>query len=164
MLPADQLLRLRDAAGEQLAELVQTLYPFDEALGLHVVDRRTLAAAPERLALEAGVAGAGLAAVRFTNPESCFQYYDMMRLWADIGTGLAHDIPVLHLAPPPIRAGEIFELVEGHPMPETAARIHLEDMRSRHAGLWGRAGGYITHRQDVLAAIARFVATERAAA
>ena len=49
-------------------------------------------------------------------------------------------------------------------MPETPARLHREDMRTRHSGLWGKTGPYIAAEDDVLHALDRFFLAERSAA
>ena len=110
----------------------------------------------DRSELDAAVEAAGMSAVQFTNPASRFQYYDMSRLRADIGRGLAAGVPVLHLAPAPVAASEIFHAMTGRTMPDTPARLHAEDMRTGLAGLWDRSGSYIAEPGEILAAIAAF--------
>ena len=49
-------------------------------------------------------------------------------------------------------------------MPETAARLHREDMHTRHAHLWGRNGPYLDDAENVLERLSAFYAAERMAA
>ncbi|WP_159873354.1 hypothetical protein [Novosphingobium sp. 9U] len=164
MVPPAKLEQLHDVAGGSLAPLLDTLYPLDAELGMHVIDRASLDATGRRAALEEAIVDAGLGALRFTHPDSRFQFYDMRRLWRDIGLGLEHELDVLHLSPPALTAGEVHQAVTGAPMPETSARVHSEDMRTRHGALWGQDGPYMATREQVLASLTQFVQAERVAA
>jgi hypothetical protein len=164
MVPPAGLEQLATAVGAGLAPVLHGLYPLDAALGMHVVDRAALDRSPDRAALEAAVNAAGLSALRFTHLESRFQFYDMRALWRDIEMGLENGLEVLHLAPPPLSAGEIHLAVTGEAMPDAGARPHREDMRTRHAALWGQPGPYIAAPDQVLVKLRAFVAAERVAA
>jgi len=153
MLTAEKLARMRAGVGTGLAALVDAGYRWDEALSIHVLDRDVLEASGRRQALEEAVAGIGMSAVLFTNPDSRFQFYDMTRLWDDIALGLAHGLPTLHLAPGPLRAGDIYAALRGTAMPQGTARPHAEDMRTAHAALFGGSGDYIADGESVMAAI-----------
>ncbi len=160
MVPPAGLAALGEAARADAA-LLETLYPLDDELGMHVVDRDALDASGRRGALEQAVTAAGLGALRFTHPESRFQFYDMRDLWRDIGLGLDHGLDVLHLSPPPLSAGAVHLALTGEAMPETAARVHNEDMRTGHASLWGRNGPYKQSEDEVLAELRSFAQAER---
>ncbi len=160
MVPSAGLEALGEAAGADAA-LPETLYPLDDELGMHVVDRDALDASGRRATLEQAVTAAGLGALRFTHPESRFQFYDMRDLWRDIGLGQDHGLDVLHLSPPPLSAGAVHLALTGEAMPETAARVHNEDMRTGHASLWGRNGPYKQSEDEVLAALRSFAQAER---
>lgn len=164
MMPPAGLEQLREVVGSQFAPLLERLYPLDAELGMHMIDRAALDASGQRDALEQAVVDAGLGALRFTHPDSRFQFYDMRRLWRDIGLGLEHGLEVLHLSPPPLSAGEIHLAVTGKAMPATAARVHSEDMRTRHGALWGQSGPYMATRDEVLEAVTQFMRAERVAA
>jgi len=161
MVPPAGRAQLEEAVGPALAPQLRALYPIDEALGLHVVNRAQLDGSGNRAALDAAVRQAGLSALRFTHPGSQFQFYDMGALWADIERGLAAGLPVLHLAPPPLSAGEVHLALTGAAMPDAGARLHREDMRTRHAALWGQEGDYIATPEQVLAQVRGFMAAER---
>jgi hypothetical protein len=49
-------------------------------------------------------------------------------------------------------------------MPETPARLHREDMRTRHAALWDAEGPYQFSAAATLDRLTAFFASERAAA
>lgn len=164
MVPPAGLEQLQAAVGASLAPLLAALYPLDAKLGMHMIDRDGLDASGRRAAIEEAVVGAGLGALRFTHPDSRFQFYDMRRLWSDIGVGLEHGLEVLHLSPPPLTAGEVHQAITGAAMPDTGARLHSEDMRTRHGALWGQQGPYMTTREQVLAALTQFVVPERVTA
>jgi hypothetical protein len=46
-------------------------------------------------------------------------------------------------------------------MPASAARLHREDMRTRHAALWGAAGPYQFDAATTLGRLAAFFAAAR---
>jgi hypothetical protein len=164
MLGEAPLQTLRERLPAGLAARLDEIYRPDPTLGLFVIDRDALEATGLRAAFDEAVTGLGLSAIQFTNPASRFQYYAMDRLWADIELGLAHGLGVLHLSPEPLEAGRVFEAATGRAMPDTGARLHKEDMRTRHAGLWGRDGGYISGAESVLSEVAAFCARAGAAA
>lgn len=164
MLGEAPLQILRERLPADLAARLDDLYRPDPALGLFVIDRDALEDTGRRAAFDEAVTALGLSAIQFTNPASRFQYYAMDRLWADIGVGLENDLDVLHLSPEPLAAGRVFEAATGGVMPQTGARLHQEDMRTRHAALWGREGGYTRGADAVLADVAAFCAGEGATA
>lgn len=156
MLTDAKLADLRTRLTPDLAGCVAELYAWNEALALHVIDRSALDASGRRAELDAAIKAAGMAATGFTNPDSRFQYYDMAGLWRDIQRGLAGGVSVLHVAPAPIRAADLFRAVTGRDMPANDARKHAEDMRTGHASLWGRTGPYIADPDDILEAVVAF--------
>jgi len=127
-----------------------------------VIDRDALDASGRRGELDRAVTELGLSAVQFTHPASRFQFYDMRRLWRDIERALAQNLAVIHLAPPPLAAGDIYAALEGRAMPAGDARVHQEDMRTAHGSLWGHSGGYIADASEVLDGIRDYFAREAA--
>ncbi len=164
MLTEPRLAELAEALPAGLRPGLAGIYRPEPATDLHVIDRAALEASGRRPAYDAAVSAAGMEAVRFTHPDSRFQYYDMSRLWADIGLCLGAGLDLIHLAPEPLEAGAIHRALTGRPMPPSQARIHREDLRTRHAALWGRTGPHIASAGEVLAGLRRFFAAERAAA
>ena len=153
MLTREKLANLMSALPGDLATQAEAAYGWDETLSLFVIDRGLLERSGHRRALDEAVTALGASAVLFTNPESRFQFYDMSQLWPDIQLALDHGIDTLHLAPTPLAAGEIFEALKGQPMPASSARVHSEDMRTAHAGLWGKTGPYKATGDEVIAGI-----------
>jgi hypothetical protein len=143
---------------------LRAVYGWDDGMQMHKLDRAALDADPAaRAALEDAVIAAGRAATQFHNRDTTYQYYDMARLWSDIGLASAAGLGVIHLAPPPLRAADIHAHLTGREMPRTDARLHAEDMRTAHAGLWGRTGAYIADTDAVLSGLKTFFDAERRA-
>lgn len=155
----------RDAAAEALgAELgawFAGLYAPDAATGLLKLDRPALDADPRRPALEAALDAMGATATQFHHRETTYQYYAIDRLWQDIGIALSAGLTHLHLAPEPLGAATIHARLTGRPMPDTAARLHREDMRTRHAALWGAQGPYQFDAAATLDSLAAFFAQQQ---
>ena len=151
--------RLEQALGDlspDLHEGFAALYTLDPALGLLVVDRARADCISTRERIEADLIAAGHSALGFTHPQSRFQYYDMRDLNTDIERAQAAGLDLLHLAPEPVEAGTVYRHVTGRNMPPNEARMHREDMRTRHAGLWDRAGVYSADAAKVLGGVGAF--------
>src|SRR5690606_36357209 len=130
MLTIDRFDELRGSLPGGLGSMLSGLYVKDERLGVMTLDRDALDRTGMRHAFDEAMAGHDLNAVRFTNPDSCFQYYDMSRLSADIERTRAAGVDIIHLAPEPLAAGDIYEALIGQQMPSTTARVHREDLRT----------------------------------
>jgi hypothetical protein len=147
-----------------LAGWLGDLYAPDAATGLLKLDRAALDSDPRRTALESALDAMGATATQFHHRETTYQYYDTSRLWQDIGIALEAGLTHLHLAPEPLAAADIHARLTGRPMPETPARLHREDMHTRHAGLWGMEGPYQFAAADTLESLAAFFADQKGAA
>jgi hypothetical protein len=161
MLTEASFAQLSEQCPAELRTGLSEFYGWNDSLKLFSIDREALAATGRRAAYDAAVTEMGLSAVTFTNPKNQFQYYDMNRLWADIELCLRSELDVIHLAPEPLMAGEIFAAFTGRTMAETAARLHREDMWTRHATLFGREGPYIARATEIMELLKRFFAEER---
>lgn len=98
------------------------------------------------------------------HPASMFQFYGLSDLWRDIGVVRAAGLELINFATAPLSVAELAMAAFGtefHNEPPTPPAHY--DVRSRHAALFGGTGGYIRDREQVLAAMQRFVATERRA-
>lgn len=144
-----------------LADWLAALYTPDAATGLLKLDRAALLADPRKGQLEAALDALGATAVQFHHRETTYQYYDTSRLWQDIGIALGAGLSHLHLAPEPLMAADIHARLTGRPMPDTPARLHREDMRTAHAGLWGADGPYQFSADATRESLAAFYAAER---
>ncbi|HSF12911.1 MAG TPA: hypothetical protein VLA50_08045 [Erythrobacter sp.] len=164
MLPADKCAALSDRLSPALGPWLRNLYAPDAATGMLRLDRAALNADRRRAALEDAVTAADASAVQFHHPETTYQYYPIDRLWQDIGIALEAGLTHLHLVAEPLRAGTIHARMTGRAMPDTGARLHAEDMHTRHADLWGTSGHYQFGAQTTLDHLAAFFASQRAAA
>lgn len=156
LLTPDSFERLQTGLPAALQPGLAAVYAPDERLGLWVVNRGALASLAERAALEAEAEALGVNAIRFHSRETTYQFYELALLGADLERALAAGLALLHLAPAPLRTTEIFTALVGGEMPATSARVHREDMRTQHAGLWGMEGHYNRTADAVLAALGRF--------
>ncbi len=95
------------------------------------------------------------------NPASTFQFYDLERLWADVAVAAAEGLPLVNFATEPVEVAAIAERAFGRSLPPRDGPAAHYDMRTRHAGCWGRSGPYLASQAEVLEGIARFVARER---
>jgi hypothetical protein len=163
MLTESKYDTLQESLPQQLTKVLTEAYSWNDVLKMYVLDRARLAASGQRDAVNAALTECGFSALQFTNAASTFQFYNMERLWSDIEGGLAANLRVLHLAPEPVPAGRVHERLSGRPMPQTDALVHHEDMRTQHAGLWGRSGPYLDDSDDVLADLRTFFEIEKAA-
>lgn len=147
-----------------LAAWVDALYAPDAVTGLLRLDRKALNGDRRRTALDDAVTALGCSATQFHNPETSYQYYPIERLWQDIGIALNAGLSHVHLVSEPLAAAAIHQRLIGRAMPETDARLHREDMHTRHAALWGTAGPYQFDAATTLDQLAAFHADERAPA
>ena len=164
MLNAAKHDALCGALDPALAGLASALYTPDATTGLLRLDRAALNADRRRSALEDAVTALGLSATQFHHRETTYQYYPINRLWQDIGIALGAGLSHLHLVAEPLTAAAIHAALLGRAMPETPARLHREDMHTRHAGLWGAEGPYQFSAAATLDRLAAFFASERVAA
>lgn len=158
MLPPTRFQAFCAALPTELSGAVEAIYNEDAELGMMVVDRDALDATGLRAPLEAAATDLGYSALTFTNPDSEFQYYDMSQIWSDIERAMEAGLSTIHFAPAPLKAGAVFELATGHTMAPNAARLHREDMRTRHADLWGRDDVYSQSADDVQARLKAYFA------
>ncbi len=100
----------------------------------------------------------GFSALNFTDSRSKYQFYDLSRLWTDMQIVLRAGIKLWHPATEPVSAGEIYQfLTGGEFVNEITAQPAFYDYRTKHGDLFGRSGGYILSKQEVLEDIRRFV-------
>jgi nucleoside-diphosphate-sugar epimerase len=96
--------------------------------------------------------------------DSRFQFYDMRRLWADLVVALDAGFDLVNFAVAPVTMRTVAEQCFGVPFPDAdGASPASYDMRTRHAATFGGSGPYLVDEADELAAIADWVAAERAA-
>lgn len=160
MLAPERRDALAQAVEPSVAERLMSFYGFDPATAMWHLDRAALDAAPDRQSLDAAVEAAGFEALRFTNPASRFQFFDLSLLSGAIGIATDAGLSVLHMAPQPVGAQEVVTALRASPMPQSSARIHIEDMQTKHAALFGRNDKYIADAGQVLERLHSFVASQ----
>ena len=118
--------------------------------------------AVDAAALRAFFAGNDFNALSFTDSRSRYQFYDLGRLWRDIGAARAAGLRLLHLCTPPVTAADVYTAATG----KTGWHNELPgapfdyDLHSRHAALLGGQGPYLCTVQQELDAVRRFVCEE----
>jgi hypothetical protein len=164
MLPEAKLETLLEHLEPPLREALSGFYAPDPVTAMHRLNRDALDADPRRGALDTAVLAAGMSATQFHNPGTAYQFYDMSRLWQDISIALQAGLDHMHLTVEPLRVADIHIRLLGSQMPQTAARLHREDMRTRHAPLWGRESPYLEDAATVLDKLADFFVHQKHAA
>jgi hypothetical protein len=99
------------------------------------------------------------------NPAGVFQWYPVSRLWDDVQTVRRHDLRLANLFPAPLPMSRIVDtLFPGAAVGPARQPAPRYDLRTRHGALFGHAAadGYMMSADQVLGAMAGFVATERA--
>lgn len=163
MLPQARLEALLEQLEPEERDALAGFYAPDLSTGMLRLDRPSLNADPRRMALDGAVRRMRMSATQFHNPETTYQYYDMTRLWQDINIATQAGLRHLHLAVAPLRAADIHARLLDTNMPDTGAELHREDMRTRHAALWGCDGPYLEDAATVLDKLAAFFASQRSA-
>lgn len=161
MLTEAKLESLSTILDPSLFDQLRGLYAPDPSTGMMKLDRAALDNEPVRASLEEAAITQGFAATQFHNPETTYQYYNMKRLWSDIEIALRAGLRHVHLVSEPLEAARIHRRLTGREMPQTGARLHHEDMRTRHAEIWGKQGPYLEEADTVLDQLAAFYASER---
>lgn len=112
----------------------------------------------EKNALRNILGRVNFSALQFTDSRSEFQFYPLKRIWSDINIALENKIELLHTATEPVSAGEIYKFLYGREfMNETAAVPAKYDYRTRYSRFFGREGGYIMGKEEVLLEIQNFI-------
>lgn len=161
MLPSARVDALAEALDPSLSDQIRTLYSHDTATGMMKLHRAALDTGPHRAALDEAVTALGYSATGFHHPETTYQYYGIDRLWRDIAIAAEAGLSHIHLVAEPVKAATIHERLTGRAMPDAGAKLHREDMRTRHAGLWDRSGPYLADGGDVLERLADFHTRQR---
>ena len=100
----------------------------------------------------------GFSALNFTDSRSVYQFYDLSRLWDDIGRALDNGIKLWHPATEPVSAGEVYEFLTGDKfVNELAGKPAFYDYRTIHDKTFSGADGYIMGKDEVLLRIRKFV-------
>ena len=103
----------------------------------------------------------GFSALNFTDSRSVYQFYDLSRLWDDIGIALSNDIRLWHPATGPVSAGEVYKYLTGDDfVNELPGKPAYYDYRTVYDKVFGGRDGYILDKEEVLKGIKEFVKGE----
>ena len=153
--------KVSSSVPSEMSRVLAGVYEWDANLSVHKINRGALTESGKRHELEAALIESELSAVQFTNPETTYQFYNIDRLWSDIGVARRDGIRMLHLAMEPIMASKIHEDLLGRPMPANTAPMHRENMWTRYSGSWGRSGHYLDGSHNILALLKTFYRNEK---
>ena len=95
------------------------------------------------------------------HPLARFQFYDLNRLWSDVGIARAAGLDLVHLTTEPVQVADVSECLGGPRLAAPESVPAAYDFRTRHAGLFGGTGHYLETADRVLAGIAAFGVRER---
>ena len=115
--------------------------------------------AVDAAALREFFAGNDFNALAFTDSRSRYQFYNLGRLWSDIGRARAAGIKMLHLCTPPVSAAEVYTAVTGQTnwRNELAKPPFDYDLRSRYAAVLGGSGDYLCTKEEELDDVTHFL-------
>jgi hypothetical protein len=95
-------------------------------------------------------------------PESIFQFYPLSRLWKDVETLREAGVRLVHLATEPTSVRRVAREGFGVELEERSEPQPVRyDVRTKHAGVFGRRGPYVLDAFEVLLALRDFVERER---
>src|SRR5215475_708207 len=95
------------------------------------------------------------------NPASRFQWYNLAHLWRDLERCWMGGIRLVNLVNEPVATGDILDSFFPGKRVGGSAAPFAYDVRCRHAGALGGAGGYLFDRAAVLAEVGAFVAASQ---
>ncbi|MBK9519305.1 MAG: NAD(P)-dependent oxidoreductase [Anaeromyxobacter sp.] len=100
--------------------------------------------------------------VELLQPRSEFQFYDMAELWVDLTRIQDAGLKLVNLATEPTSLADVARIAFGRRLEATErSPVVRYDFRTKHASIWGRAGGYAYGREEILERLQAFVATSR---
>ncbi|MCM1235000.1 MAG: NAD(P)-dependent oxidoreductase [Ruminococcus flavefaciens] len=115
----------------------------------------------EKLFLKEKFRALGFSALNFTDSRSRYQFYDLKNLWNDIQTAFQAGILLWHPATEPVSAAEVYESLTGKTfINELGGTPANYDYRTIHSGVFGKSGGYIYDKEQVLKQIQAFIKEE----
>ena len=91
---------------------------------------------------------------------SSFQFYDLARLAGDLKIVADNDLDCVNIATEPVSVAAVAERLTGQPYTRHTENGPMNyDMRSNHAGVWGKTGRYLVSADETLDAIATYAAS-----
>ncbi len=151
---------LHQGLPRSLLYVLEKAFSFDQGLSMHVLDRNLLATLADKSIFEVEMKMLGVNAVNFHNKESTYQFYDLSRIVDDISIASDAGLEIVHLAPAPLRVADIFSSLTDALMPANNAKLHRENMHTKHAELWNKTGPYNFDGNEVMAGLKAFYDSE----
>lgn len=158
---AERLASFSAQVPADLQKALRSSYKLNPELGMYEVDRNQIVESGVRTDLESHAFRLGFDATTFTSPRSTFQYYYLGNLWEDIRRTIKANLKIIHLAPEPVLAENVYRKITDRTFADNHAKVHHEKMATRHANLWGRDGKYIMPATEVVSGISDFVRAAR---
>jgi hypothetical protein len=94
-------------------------------------------------------------------PDSSFQFYPLARLWDDIEIVRGSGVPLVNFATEPTSVRTVAAKGFGFEFENSRAPGPVRyDMRTKHAGVFGRRGAYLYDAEDVLRSLRDYVRGE----
>ncbi len=98
------------------------------------------------------------------NRASSFQWYPLRRLKDDLDLVERGGVELINFVTPPVSMQEIHQrFFAASPMGANANAAAHYDIRTKHAGLFGRDDGYVLSREEVLGELGAYLDAERVA-
>ncbi len=97
------------------------------------------------------------------NPNSLFQYYDLARLEADIGTALRNNLHTVNFFTEPLETNTIIKkFFPGKIVGAQSNPPGCYNLYTRYAKTWGQSGSYLISAEEVLSALGNFLKDAKA--
>jgi len=95
--------------------------------------------------------------------EAVFQFYYLKNLWKDIQVARDNRLPFVHFATEPVSVAEVAKAAFKLDFSQQPADVQpaFYDFHTKYAELYGKTGNYLYTKQEVLADLASFVASEQ---
>ena len=103
----------------------------------------------------------GFSALNFTDSRSIYQFYNLSNLWKHIQKALDAGVNKLNIATEPVCIAELYEYLEKKPfVNELRKQPFNQNLRSKHAGVFGGKSGYFFTKDFVMEDIKKYVEEE----
>ena len=112
----------------------------------------------ERSELKSFFKSVGFSALNFTDSRSKYQFYNLSCLYEHIQKALQSGLDLLNITTEPVSVSELFDFLESKTFVNELAKSPFnQNLRSKHAGVFGGKDGYFFDKQFVKENIKRFV-------
>lgn len=112
----------------------------------------------ERSELKSFFKSVGFSALNFTDSRSKYQFYNLSCLYEHIQKALQSGLDLLNITTEPVSVSELFDFLENKTFVNELEKSPFnQNLRSKHAGVFGGKDGYFFDKQFVKENIKRFV-------